>query len=563
MKALPKSYVARLQDRFLACDQPLIEVWGWPWSGKRRLLEALAVEDPAAWLGLEPGELQDGVTGSPARWLVTDGCDDVAVILAAAEALREDQRLLLPGERRLADEVLPLRSLQPPDLLLQADEIEEMFPDLAAARVDELTRATDGWLGPLEWLLDHWAPAEPVDNALSSRDFADAFHEHVTRALDRESLAALSECSLVEAVDVDLWRRVWLGQPSQLAALERLIGAWGWLIRGPEGQLRLPRLLREMVRQEPHSDDRERRLFRRLGLAAHGLGLGESAEHYLQRAGDASRLTRLRSLGAAGRRSRRPSGSTEVQANRFSLKLLGQPLVQRLDRLGSEVELRWSLRRALQSVAFLALAPDRRATKDELIDAVWHEVAESSIHKNFHPTLSEARRTLGLREALLYHQGLYSLNPELDWWVDCECFRQRIERGRRLLGRSGAEEQALETWLEAWSLYHGPLLAGIEAAWIQPLRESLYLDYTELLREIGELSARLEHRTQALDAYRSLLLEEPFEERIHLAVMELYALQGRRDLVRRQFVRMQDLLLDELKVEPQEETQARYLELMR
>ena len=71
---------------------------------------------------------------------------------------------------------------------------------------------------------------------------------------------------------------------------------------------------------------------------------------------------------------------------RFTLKLLGQPLVKRIDSQGGERELAWSLRRALQSVAFLALAPDRRATKDELIEAVWHEVLESSISKNFHPT---------------------------------------------------------------------------------------------------------------------------------------------------------------------------------
>ena len=122
-------------------------------------------------------------------------------------------------------------------------------------------------------------------------------------------------------------------------------------------------------------------------------------------------------------------------------------------------------------------------------------------------------------------------------------FRRQIEKGRVLLRRLGEEQQALEAWLEAWGLYHGPLLADIEAIWIQPLRESFNLDYTDLLRNIGELSAVLEHRTQALDAYRSCSWKKPFEEQIHLAVMELYARQGRRDLVRRQFVRMQDLLL--------------------
>ena len=60
-----------------------------------------------------------------------------------------------------------------------------------------------------------------------------------------------------------------------------------------------------------------------------------------------------------------------------------------------------------------------------------------------------------------------------------------------------------------------------------------------------------------------MLLEEPYEERIHLAMMELYARQGRRDLVRRQYVKLQERLLEELNVEPLEETQERYHQLMR
>ena len=45
--------------------------------------------------------------------------------------------------------------------------------------------------------------------------------------------------------------------------------------------------------------------------------------------------------------------------------------------------------------------------------------------------------------------------------------------------------------------------------------------------------------------------------------MELYARQGRRDLVRRQFIRLQELLVDELNVQPLEQTQERYHQLMR
>ena len=65
-----------------------------------------------------------------------------------------------------------------------------------------------------------------------------------------------------------------------------------------------------------------------------------------------------------------------------------------------------------------------------------------------------------------------------------------------------------------------------------------------------------------MDAYRSVLLEDPLQERVHLAVMRLYASQGRRDLVRRQYDRLCTLLLEELGVEPMPQTTREYHRLM-
>ena len=467
--------------------------------------------------------------------------------------------------------MLPLRTIAPPHLLLRGAEIEEMFPDVRAARIDELRRLSDGWPGPLAWLRGHWDPEQPLERAIFGSELAGRFEERVLSRLDPGIVEVMTECSVAEELDANLWRRVWIAEGEKLALLERLIGDWGWLVAAPASPPRLPRLLRQAVRSRHLTPPREREIFSRLGVAAHLLSLPAKAELYLRLAGDSRRLVRVRQLGleetssdAASPVRRDRFSPARGGALRFSLQLLGQPRILRIDAAGEERELGWRLRRALLSVAYLALSPGHRAAKEELIDAVWHEVPEPAIRKNFHPTLSEARRTLGPRDVFIFRQGLYSFNPDFGWWIDSEQFRQRIAAGRRVLAQQPGEEQrALEAWLKAWSLYHGPLLAGLEAAWIQPLREALRQDYIEMLRGVGELAARLERRTEALDAYRSLLLEEPFEERVHLAVMELYSRQGRRDLVRRQFVRMQELLLEELNVEPLEETQERYHQLMR
>ncbi len=265
---------------------------------------------------------------------------------------------------------------------------------------------------------------------------------------------------------------------------------------------------------------------------------------------------------------------------RFILTLFGSPAVREVVAGGRkagprnagprnagprEVEVVWRLRKAFQSVAFLALAPDQRATKEELIDAVWPEASDEAIRKNFHPTLSEARRALQAGDAIVFRQGSYRLNPEHGWEVDALRFEELAAAGRELVegAGEGAEARAVELWRRAWRLYRGPLLAELDRDWVAPRRETLRRTYLRVLRGLGRLGVGLGRQTLALDAYRSVLLEEPYEERIHLAMMELYARQGRRDLVRRQYVKLQELLAKELNVEPMEETQERYHQLMR
>lgn len=249
----------------------------------------------------------------------------------------------------------------------------------------------------------------------------------------------------------------------------------------------------------------------------------------------------------------------------FRLGLLGHPRTVRRDPGAGELELAWSLRRAFEIVAFLALAPEARAAKDELIEALWSDASAAAVRKNFHPTLSHARRTLGEggelpADPILYARGVYRLNPAFEWWVDALELERLAARGREL--EDGGElERAFETGLEAWRLYSGPLLLDEDAPWATGRREDLRREYLRVLRGVGRLGARLGRLTEALDAYRGVLLEEPFEERVHVSVMEIYARQGRRDLVRQQYVRLQDHL-EELKVEPLAETQERYHELM-
>jgi DNA-binding SARP family transcriptional activator len=251
---------------------------------------------------------------------------------------------------------------------------------------------------------------------------------------------------------------------------------------------------------------------------------------------------------------------------RYRVRLFGGPLVFQMGAEG-EREVGWKLRRSFQVLAFLAASPDLQASRDDLEEAVWPADGERTIDRNFHPTLSHLRRALDpgrrgtLPPPLLLRGGIYRLNPEIDWEIDLQEFNRRLAEGRELAA-GGDERAAADTWQRAWRLYHGPFLHGYYEAWVVARREELQQAYLELLRDVGDLAVRLERTEDAVDAYRSLLLEDPLQERTHLAVMRLYAGQGRRDLVRRQYERLCTLLLDELGVEPLPETVQEYHRLM-
>ena len=253
-------------------------------------------------------------------------------------------------------------------------------------------------------------------------------------------------------------------------------------------------------------------------------------------------------------------------AARYRLQLLGHPRIARLDHGQREKELRSPLRRAVEVLAYLASSPGLQASKDELVEAVWGEKDQEAVRRNFHPTLSILRRVLrGGRAsrplAVVQAAGVYRLDRECHWEIDLLAFETHGRAGDEHL-IAGEAPAAIDEWSSAWQLYRGPFLQDFYEPWVSERRERYHELYLDLLRKLGDVAAGTGHPQRAMDAYRTLLREEPLDEAVHLALMRIYAGAGRRDLVRRQYARLCALLQEELGVEPLGETVAAYYQLM-
>jgi DNA-binding SARP family transcriptional activator len=526
----------RLLDRIETLESPLVQLWGWPGSGKMAVLEALlarhgsrAVPLPLAAVASEEAlrEALESAHEVGVRWLVATGGPAVERLAEAERWLRPGQRLVFASDRRRGPGAVSRDVVPPQELLLTSGEVISLWHvqtglDLSPEVAEALLEATDGWYRPLCLALHATggmgltgAGPEEVLEVAAVRLF---LRHEVMDAFPEEDRALL-----LEAPE----ERPSLGSAGEEAW--RLLDERGLWIEGPERD-RMPRLLaaaleRERVRRRPARS--------RAAVSAPA----EVAEA--------------------------PAGNRPI----YVLGLLGSPIARERDEEG-ERELDCRLRRSFQVLAFLASSPNLQAGREELIEAVWPNEGERTIERNFHPTLSHLRRALeGGRKGrdqpapLLFRNGVYRLNPDVTWEIDVIGFSRLADLGKQSAGRDEMETAA-DAWRQAWKLYRGPFLQGHYEAWVASRREEYQRLYLELLRELGDLYVRLERNEEAMDAYRTVLVEDPLQERIHLAVMRLYAAQGRRDLVRRQYDNLCRLLLEELGVAPMPQTTRDYHRLM-
>jgi DNA-binding SARP family transcriptional activator len=526
-------HLERLLHRIGLLEPPLVQVWGWPGSGKSSLLSAFLTVHGSDAVGLSLDELTDATAvrsvvdaawEAGAHWLVAVGQPGDDRLREAARRLRPGQRLVFAGERRVRGlEELPGAVIPPQELLPTPGELATLWHLLTGETADpavvaRLHAASDGWYRPLQLALevtggaglDTVAPESLIEIA------------PVRFFLRHEVLETFSPAEMAAVLAAPEER----ARGGEDGAGWRLLEERGLWVEGPERD-RMPRLLAAFL-------ERERR---RRGIAE---------------------VRPARTPPA-------PAAVPPLHAPVYSLGLLGAPFARRRDAEG-ERELDCRLRRSFQVLAYLASTPGLEAGREELIEAVWPTEGEHTIERNFHPTLSHLRRALeaGRKDEvqpLLFRGGVYRLNPEIVWEVDAVELTAQVEKGRKLAARGDLGEAA-DAWRQAWTLYRGPFLPGHYEPWVASRRESYQRQQLEMLRELGDLYLRLQRPDQAMDAYRSILVEDPLQERIHVALMQVYADQGRRDMVRRQYDRLCTLLLEELGVEPLPETTREYHRLM-
>jgi DNA-binding SARP family transcriptional activator len=214
----------------------------------------------------------------------------------------------------------------------------------------------------------------------------------------------------------------------------------------------------------------------------------------------------------------------------------------------------WRLAKARSLVKIIALAPDQSIHREQVIELLWPELDPDSGSNNLHQALHVARRSLGalMPEAqptriLRLERGVLRLTPPVPLWIDVDAFEQSVN------GLTDASD--LSAYYAALDLYRGDLLPDdLYEDWTYERRAALREQYLNLLDRLARLHQERREPTPAIDALRRIVAIEPDQEEAHRALMELYALTGRRQQALRQYERLRDILEHDLEMEPEPAT---------
>jgi TolB-like protein len=210
-------------------------------------------------------------------------------------------------------------------------------------------------------------------------------------------------------------------------------------------------------------------------------------------------------------------------------------------------ELKLSTRKTRALIAFLIVEADRWHTRERLADLLWSDRQQAQARHSLTQALSTIRKleeTAGEQLIESDSERVRLLAQSVE--ADVLSFREA--------GRSDASAAA--------ECYTGPLLDGFVAPdesfeeWLLAERASYHGAACSALRSLVEQEEASNELPAAIAAVERLLALDPLGESEHRRLMRLYADNGNRSEAIRQYERCEQLLRDELGVEPSHETTA-------
>lgn len=214
--------------------------------------------------------------------------------------------------------------------------------------------------------------------------------------------------------------------------------------------------------------------------------------------------------------------------------------------------------RGSELFAFLVLETGRLFHRTRLAEQFWGHLPEARGRRALNTELwrlTTALRAIGMDVDNAIHRSQHEVGyvGQPDYKVDVDRLRAAITAVSSTKAAE-ADAKMLEVVEDAIAAYRGDLLESVYSDWCLLWRESLRAQHTELLEFMLQASMARQDWSSGLRYGRRLLELDPLMEHVHRAIMRCHYHNGDRPLAMRQYALCEQLLREELGVEPMDET---------
>src|SRR5579883_31227 len=216
-------------------------------------------------------------------------------------------------------------------------------------------------------------------------------------------------------------------------------------------------------------------------------------------------------------------------------------------------EASWQQQRVRALLAFLICSPERKASRPQVIAALWPRSDQETATENLSKIVYRLRKVLGHpQEMLLRTEGdCLVLAGQQKVWVDTDAFEALVTREPSPRGENVHNE--------ALALYGGDFLPeGRQVEWVLARRQVLRRLWIGLLLESADHHLAQGAISNAIDVLDRLLANDPTNELAVRRLMVVLARLKRRGEALRAYHRLAEVLQREYGSAPSEETRALY-----
>ena len=213
----------------------------------------------------------------------------------------------------------------------------------------------------------------------------------------------------------------------------------------------------------------------------------------------------------------------------------------------------WDRRVAQRLVHYLLVKRGTLVPDDLLLEAFWPDTAEASARRSLKVAVSCARAVLDVPDApsvITSAQRTLGMRLREADSVDVDLFEHASQEG--LAAEGGERRRLLERAAALWT--GEPLPEERYTDWAIAWRESLIARYADVLRGLVAACHDDGDHAAATQAARSLVEVDGLDEGAHRDLIRAYARSGRRAHALRQYLECRRTLIDELGMEPGQET---------